>query len=457
MIKAINLPNEVKYIIKTLETSGFKAYAVGGCIRDIIMGKKPKDWDICTSALPDKTMEIFKSETVIPTGLHHGTISLLLSGRLYEITTFRTDGKYSDNRHPDTVSFVTDLKADMGRRDFTINSLAFNPGEGLIDYFGGTTDIDRKLIRCVGEADKRFVEDALRIMRALRFSSKLKFDIEPTTQEAIKRNRKLLQNIAVERIAVELDNLLLGENVAEILENYSEVLEVVIPEITPMIGFEQNNSYHHLDAWKHTVKAVESVSPDRILRLTMLFHDIAKPQCYTETNGVGHFYGHPKVSAEMARKILRRLKYDTRTIKAVTELVYYHDADITLSEKAVKRWLGKLGEENMRMLLSVKRADARAKSKARLSSQIEEIEAAEKLVDKIISEKSCFSLKDLAITGKDLIDHGIPEGGLIGEVLNELLEMVIDEKSANNREDLLRNVTKLLKNRHPTTSNTKIP
>jgi len=447
MIEATNLPNKVKYIIKTLETSGFKAYAVGGCIRDIVMGKKPKDWDICTSALPDKTMEIFKSETVIPTGLHHGTISLLLSGKLYEITTFRTDGKYSDNRHPDSVSFVTDLKADLSRRDFTINALAFSPKEGLIDHFSGINDIERKLIRCVGDADKRFTEDALRIMRALRFSSKLNFDIEPTTQEAIKRNCKLLQNIAVERIAVELDNLLLGENAAEVLENYSEVLEVIIPEITPMIGFEQNNSYHHLDAWKHTVKAVESVPPDRVLRLTMLFHDIAKPQCYTETNGVGHFYGHPKVSAEMVRKILRRLKYDTRTIKAVTELVYYHDADIALSEKAVKRWLGKLGEKNMRMLLSVKRADALAKSKARLSSQIEEIEAVEKLIDKITAEASCFSLKDLAVTGRDLIDHGIPEGGLIGEILKELLEMVIDERMVNNREELLEGVTKLSKNR----------
>ncbi|MCL2248541.1 MAG: CCA tRNA nucleotidyltransferase [Oscillospiraceae bacterium] len=446
MIETINLPNKVKYIIKTLEASGFKAYAVGGCIRDSVMGKKPKDWDICTSALPEKTMEIFKSETVIPTGLHHGTVSLLLSGKLYEITTFRTDGVYSDNRRPDTVSFVTDLKADLSRRDFTINALAYNPSEGLIDPFSGIKDIERKMIRCVGDADKRFTEDALRIMRALRFSSKLSFEIEPITQEAIKRNRKLLQNIAVERIAVELDGLLIGGNVAEILTGYSEVLEVLIPEITPMIGFEQNNSYHHLDVWKHTVKAVESVPPDRILRLTMLFHDIAKPQCYSETNGGGHFYGHPKVSSEMARKILRRLKYDTRTIKTVTELIYYHDTDIALSEKSVKRWLRKLGEKNLRMLCSAKRADALAKSKERLNSQIEEIETIEKLIDKIIVEESCFSLKDLAITGKDLIDHGIPEGGLIGEVLNELLEMVIDEKSENTREELLKNVTKLLKN-----------
>lgn len=434
------LPDEVKYIITTLEASGHRAYAVGGCVRDTVMGKVPKDWDVCTSALPEQTMLCFQNQRIFETGLHHGTVSLLLSGKTYEITTFRTDGTYSDNRRPDTVIFVSDLKADLSRRDFTINALAYHPGEGVIDLFGGMEDISRKLIRCVGDADMRFGEDALRIMRALRFSSTLSFDIENGTLEALMRNRRLLKNIAAERLAVELDTLLIGENVQNVLENHSGVIEVIIPEIAPLVGFEQNNSYHDLDAWSHTVKAVASAPPDRVLRLTMLLHDIAKPQCYTESKGVGHFYGHPKQSSEMARSILNRLKYDKETIKTVTNLVLYHDSDIAPSEKTVKRWLGKLGERRMRMLCLVKKADALAKSKERCNSQIEEIEVISSLIDEIIARQDCFTLKDLAVNGKDLIDNGIPEGEQIGGILRELLDMVIEGELPNDREALLRKV-----------------
>jgi len=438
----LNLPGEVKYIIDTLEKSGHRAYAVGGCVRDSVMGKEPNDWDICTSALPAQTIKSFAKERIFETGLHHGTVSLLLSKKVYEITTFRTDGQYTDNRRPDTVNFVSDLKSDLNRRDFTINALAYHPNEGLIDHFDGLEDINQKIIRCVGDADMRFKEDALRIMRAVRFASTLNFVIEQSTLDAILRNRKLLDKIAAERISSELDALLLGENVENVLHNYSAVIETVIPEIAALIGFDQKSSYHDLDAWSHTAKTVANASPDRVLRLTMLLHDIAKPDCFTEKGGVGHFYGHQKAGSEVARRILNRLKYDKETIKTVTILVLYHDVDIEANDKAVKRWLNRLGLENLRMLSQVKMADATAKSSEHIMPQTVKIEALSALIDEVLEKQSCFTLKDLAISGKDLINCGIPEGAQVGKVLRELLEMVIDDHLPNERDALLEAVRK---------------
>jgi len=441
----INLPCEVKYIIQMLETSGHKAYAVGGCVRDSVLGKEPKDWDICTSALPEETKKCFEKSSgrIFETGLHHGTVSLLQNGKTFEITTFRTDGTYSDNRRPDTVNFIKDLKSDLSRRDFTINALAYHPKEGLIDYFGGTEDIKSKQIRCVGDADARFREDALRIMRALRFSSVLGFEIEKNTLEALVRNRKLLENIAAERIHVELDGLLVGKNVKNVLTLHYKVIEIIIPEIAALVGFDQKSRYHDLDVWSHTVKAVANVEgarDNRILKLTMLLHDIAKPECYTEKEGAGHFYGHPQAGSEVARKILNRLKYDKKTIKTITKLVQYHDTEIKPSAKAVRRWLNKLGIEQMQMLISVKAADASAKSSERLMTQVKEIEEITRILDEVIKSGSCFSLKDLSVNGKDMIDCGISEGAEVGKALQQLLELVIDEKLPNEREALLHHV-----------------
>ena len=442
----MKIPEDVEYIIETLETHGHEAYAVGGCVRDIVMGKTPKDWDICTSALPGQTAAAFESKRIFETGLKHGTITLRLNGRNYEITTFRTDGPYLDNRRPDRVEFVRNLEQDLARRDFTVNALALHPQTGITDCFGGIEDIESKTIRCVGDPVKRFEEDALRIMRALRFASVLGFQIEPETATAIAGNRQLLKNISAERIAAELNLLLTGAYAGTVLTEYSTVLAVIIPEILPMIGFEQNTPYHNLDVWGHTVKSVTHAPEDIILRLTMLLHDIGKPNCYTYSGGKGHFHGHQAVSEEMSRKILLSLKYDNSTIGTVTTLVKHHDAEITLTHKSLRRWLNLIGEENLRRLIQVKKADIMAQADLiapnvpRRHERLEKLAKASELIDEIFLQQQCFSLKDLAVDGRDLIAAGIPEGAEIGKTLSTLLDMVIDGELENKREILLNHV-----------------
>ena len=434
----IKLPDEVKFIIDSLESGGFEAYAVGGCVRDSLLGIEPKDWDVCTSALPEQTMNVFTGQHIIETGLQHGTITLMLNHKPYEITTYRVDGKYTDNRRPDNVQFVSVLKRDLARRDFSINALAYNPDVGLVDYYDGQQDLQQRLIKCVGNANKRFQEDALRIMRALRFASVFGFSIEETTAQALHDNRGLLKNIAAERIAVELNKLLMGENVTELLSAHIPVLLEIIPEFEQTVGFEQNNPYHGYDVLTHTLISVDAAPKDLVIRLTMLFHDIAKPKCYTQSdNGVGHFYGHPQESSDMANEILLRLKYDNDTIKAVTQLVLYHDADIEPRRKHIKRWLNKIGEERLRQLLEVKRADAMAQSETHRQAKLDKLDAIPPLIDEIIEQQQCFSLKDLAVNGRDLIVAGITEGVKIGVILNRLMDMVIDEEVANDRAILL--------------------
>ena len=439
----IKLPDEVKYIIKTLENCGYEAYAVGGCVRDCLMGKSPKDWDICTGATPEQTIKSFADKRIIKTGLAHGTVTLMLENNAYEITTFRKDGIYKDNRHPETVDFITDIKSDLARRDFTINAMAYSPNKGIVDHFGGINDIEKKEISCVGEAEKRFDEDALRIMRALRFSSTLDFKIHPKTSIAIIRKKNLLKNIATERITTELNKLLIGINAEKVLLEYSEILEIIIPEISEMIGFEQHNPNHDMDVWKHTVKSISGAPQDIISRITMLFHDMAKPVCFTFSNGKGHFYGHPKKSAEMAETILRRLKYDNYTIQTVTTLVLYHDTEIICEEKQIKRWLNRLGEENFRRLIDIKKADATAHAKISRQTSLEKLEKVIDLTDKIIETKECFSLKELKINGNDLQALGIPAGAEIGKMLTALLDVVIDEEIENDRTALLKKAQEL--------------
>ena len=438
----IKIPDEVQYMIDILEKNGYEAYAVGGCVRDAILGAEPKDWDICTPALPEQIMGFFEGQRIIETGLSHGTITLVLNNKPFEITTYRRDGVYSDNRRPDTVEFVNDLKEDLSRRDFTINAMAYSPKKGVVDFFGGIQDIENQTVRCVGDADKRFQEDALRIMRALRFASVLDFTIEGHTSAAIYRNKHLLQNIAVERIANELNKLIVGDNAGNILLNYTCVIGAVIPEIKEMVGFEQKSPYHHLDVWNHTAASVTKAPADVPLRLTMLLHDIAKPGCYSEADGIGHFYGHSKVSSDMAKEILLRLRYDNSTIETVTELILYHDANIHPERKHIKRWLNRIGEERFRQLIEIKRADAMAKSEKYRQAKMEVLNDILTVLDEIIEQNQCFSLKDLAVNGRDLIAAGVPEGVTIGRILNRLMDMVIDEQVENNKEKLLETAKK---------------
>ena len=439
----IIISNEAQNMIDTLETNGYEAYAVGGCVRDAFMGKTPEDWDICTSALPEQTAACFKDCHIIETGLKHGTITVIKNHKPFEITTYRIDGDYSDNRRPDSVEFVSELKDDLSRRDFTINAMAYNHNRGLVDFFGGVSDIKNKLIRCVGKADKRFQEDALRIMRALRFASALGFTIDEDTSGALYRNKDLLDNIASERIAAELNKLLVGGSVKEILLDHTQIIEKIIPEIKDMIGFEQNNPYHIFDVWRHTVESITKIPADPVLRLTMLFHDIGKPECYTEVNSVGHFHGHQRVSSDIARDILRRLKYSNAVIDAVKKLVLYHDVDIKPQQKNIKRRLNKLGEERFRQLILVKRADAMAQSEIYGKEKLEILDEVSNVFEKILEQQLCFSLKNLAVNGRDLIDAGIPEGAEIGKCLNRLLKLVIEESVDNNKKDLLEAVKTL--------------
>ena len=357
----------------------------------------------------------------------------MLNHKPYEITTYRVDGKYTDNRRPDKIKFVNVLKRDLARRDFTINAMAYNPNTGLVDYYGGQKDLQNQLIKCVGNPNKRFQEDALRIMRALRFASVFGFSIENGTAQAMHENKKLLNNIAVERIASELNKLIVGDGVRDILLEHIEVIGVIIPELIMTIGFEQNNPYHCYDVFNHTLCSVENVPKDILLRLAMLLHDIAKPKCYTETDdGIRHFYGHSQENSDMAKTILSRLKYDNETIKAVTQLILYHDSEIT-GGKHIKRLLNKIGEERFRQLIEVKKADTMAQAVDIRENKLNVLNELLVITDEIIEQQQCFLLKDLAVNGRDLIEAGVSEGAEIGAILNRLIDMVIDEEVANDK------------------------
>ena len=441
----IIIPCEVAYIIDTLESGGFGAHAVGGCVRDSLLGKTPQDWDICTSAFPEQTKKCFAGQHIIETGLKHGTVTLMLGHKPFEVTTYRIDGKYTDSRRPDEVFFVGELEMDLARRDFTINAMAYNPKTGLADHHGGERDLAGGIIRCVGDAGRRFREDALRIMRALRFASVFGFSIEDETARAMHENKALLHSIAAERIAAELNKLITGDGVGGVLSAHLPVLTEVIPEIAPMVGFEQNNPWHYLDVWQHTLAAVTNAAPDIVLRLAVLFHDLGKPKKYSEDeDGVGHFYGHSQVGHDMAKEILQRLKYDSNTISAVTQLILYHDAEIVPRRGNIKRWLNRLGEERFLQLLEIKRADNRAQSAALAQKKLEMLDETKTLFDEIIGQRQCFRQRDLAVKGDDLIAIGIPEGPQIGIMLTRLTELVIDEQAENDRAALLEIVRKKL-------------
>ena len=433
----IKIPDDVLYIIEGLEGAGFGAYAVGGCVRDSLLGKAPKDWDVCTSALPRQVLECFKGHRAIETGLKHGTVTIVNGAFPVEVTTYRIDGDYSDNRRPDSVEFTDTLREDLSRRDFTINAMACNPKAGIVDYFDGMGDLGAGRIRCVGDPGTRFQEDALRIMRALRFAAALGFSIDAATGDAMYEKRELLGNISVERIAGELNKMIVGENLYPLMSSHMAIITEIIPELAPMIGFEQNNPFHCYDVMTHTLRSVDSAPKDVQLRLTMLFHDVAKPLRHSEKDGVGHFYGHPRAGSDMARAILRRLKYDNDTIETVTQLILYHDADVLPRRKNIKRWLNRIGEGRFRQLVKIKTADAMAQTPAAREEKTALLERVLIVLDEILEQQLCFSLKDLAVDGRDLISAGVPEGVAVGRILNRLVDMVIDEQIENEKDALL--------------------
>lgn len=442
----IEMPSAVKEIISRLCADGYSAYAVGGCVRDTIMGKTPSDWDICTSALPQETLKTLGKENIVENGIKHGTVTVRVDNENYEITTFRTDGKYIDNRRPETVTFVRSLKEDLARRDFTVNAIAYNDTDGLCDDFGGITDIHNKIIRCVGNPDQRFHEDALRILRAIRFSSRLGFEIEEKTSESIHQNVNLLLNISAERIFSELVKILTGDNVEKVLLQYSDVLSVFIPEIKPMIGLKQRNPHHIYDVWTHTVKAVAAIRNERILRLAALFHDFGKPKKFTvDRFGTGHFKGHPELSAKMTDEILTRLKCDNKTKTTVMKLIEMHDVRTPPEPKYVRRSVAKIGVELYPELLELKRADTMAQNPATIPEKLQYLRKLQEIYTEEISKNTAFSVKALAVNGNDIKQLGITNGRKIGECLNRLYSLVIDGEAANDKEQLLSKIAELYK------------
>lgn len=434
----ISIPKQAAAIVDTLKKNGYEAYVVGGCVRDSLLGRVPEDWDICTSATPEQTIASFPGFNIIETGLQHGTVTVVVEHKPYEVTTYRVDGGYTDHRRPDSVEFVSRLEDDLARRDFTINAMAYNHDAGLVDCFGGVKDLNDGIVRCVGEANRRFDEDALRIMRALRFASAFEFSIDCQTAKSVHKNKDTLSGIAAERIQVELMKLLRGNGAAGILDEYSDVFAVIIPELSPLFGFEQKNGYHNLDVWQHTVEAVRSSPCDAVLRLALLLHDIAKPSCFfLDDNAVGHFYGHEHQGAEMAAKILRRLKFDNDTIKRVKCLIEHHDAQITAQSKSVKRWLNKIGENSFRQLLYMRRADIMAQAPQYQKTRLEALDSVENCLNEVIKQQQCFCLKDLAVNGNDMIKIGITNGRQIGATLKWLLRCVINDELPNERSPLI--------------------
>lgn len=428
------IPENVRAVMERLEGAGYEAWCVGGAVRDLLLERVPGDWDVTTNALPETVLELF-APSAIPTGLQHGTVTVG-GGRGVEVTTYRRDGEYLDNRHPESVEFTTSLKEDLARRDFTMNAVAMDLRGEIFDPWNGRDAIASGIIRAVGVAEERFREDALRIMRGLRFAARLGFRIEEKTAAAMHDCAGLLSNIAVERLYVETTGLLCGEHAADVLLNYPDVLGVFLPEILPCVRFDQRSRYHCFDVWEHTARAVEAAPADPILRWTMLLHDLGKPDTFTiDEKGAGHFYGHYRESAKKAERIMDRLRFDNRSRKLILTLVERHDSELAMSGRSVRRNLHRYGEEALRLLLQVKRADNLAQAPEFRDRQ-ELLSQWEQLLNMELLSESCFSLKQLCVKGDDLMKIGIT-GKAVGQGLERLLELVIDEALPNERSALL--------------------
>lgn len=441
----IDMPDYARKIIDRLMENGYEAYLVGGCVRDSLIGKTPNDWDITTSALPNTVKKLFNR--TIDTGLKHGTVTILMDRHPIEVTTYRIDGEYEDNRRPSTVEFTNNLVEDLKRRDFTINAMAYNHKTGLVDAFNGIDDLEKRVIRCVGNPYERFNEDALRMLRAIRFSAQLGYTIDEKTRKDILKCSSLIKNVSMERIQVELNKTLTSDNPKIFMETYElKLMEHIIPEFIPCIGNSQNHPYHSYDIGEHIIRSVSMIKPDKTLRWTMLLHDIGKPMAKTtDESGVDHFYGHEKISADMALSILKRLKFDNNTINKVVILIKYHDITIRNSHKCIRRILKKIGHELFYDYLLVKKADIMSQNPDKLDDGLTMITHAKKIYEDIKANDQCISLKQLELNGRDLIDMGIAKGPEIGIILNKLLDIVIEEPNKNDKEQLIE-IVKQIKN-----------
>lgn len=421
---------QAQAILTRLEQAGYQAFAVGGCVRDTLLGRTPGDWDITTSALPQQVMALFDA---VPTGIAHGTVTVRLEGRGFEVTTFRGDGPYLDGRHPSGVVFTRHLEEDLARRDFTVNAMAMDLRGRITDPFGGREDLQRRLLRCVGDPERRLQEDALRILRALRFAAVLGFSVEPETAAALAHQAHRLHLIAPERVSHELQRLLTGAYVGPVLRQFAPVLAAVLPEIRPLMGFDQHSPHHRYDVWEHTVRSVEIIPPQPVLRWTMLLHDVAKPQCFTlDEQGKGHFYGHDAQGAAMAEEILRRLRLPRRDTERIVLLIREHMRQIAPTEKSVGRALHRLGPEALEQLLAVQRADRLATG----TGDTELLDKIQALLEKLLAEERCFTLRQLAVNGRDLMALGLA-GPAVGRMLQQLLAQVLDGTLPNDHAALL--------------------
>lgn len=433
----MDMPKNADIAINLLQSAGFEAYAVGGCVRDSLLGKTPNDWDITTSAKPEDMKSVFAEFHCIDTGIKHGTVTVVIDGEPLEITTFRLDGEYEDNRHPKSVTFTSNLGADLGRRDFTVNAMAYSKKTGTVDLFGGQNDLKNGIIRCVGDPDRRFNEDALRILRALRFASALDFEIEEKTAQSLLKNRALLGNISEERIAKELLKLVCGKGAKRILTDFAPVLFEILPELQPMYKNSHDNPHHCYDIYEHTLIAVESIDPEPTLRFAMLLHDCGKPAVKKfDENGVAHFYGHQRISAEISAQILARLKVSNKFRDEILFLVSNHDRwELYENTEKMPRYLSKFGLDGVLKLLKVMRADVLAQS-PEYRYRLDQIADAEETVKNLAAQKPCLSLSELQINGRTLMDIGIPQGRKLGAVLAQLLDEVIDGVTKNTQEAL---------------------
>ena len=439
----MKLPQAVQYCISSLEAAGFRAFAVGGCVRDSLLGLTPADFDLCTSAKPDQIAQVFARHQLLHHGEKHGTVGVVLDGEVFEITTFRMEGGYEDARHPNWVDFVENVEEDLARRDFTINAMAYNPSTGYVDPFGGREDLKNKILRTVGDPDARFREDALRILRGARFSARFRLAPDPATLSAMDRLAPLLDKIARERVFEELCKLLVSATAAD-LQQFIPLLTQVIPELSPSVGFQQHSPHHRYDVFTHTAHVVEAVPKEPSLRWAALLHDVGKPACFTQDeNGRGHFKGHAKISQEMADAILLRLKAPSALRQQVTELIGLHMTKLEPDKKLLRRRLGKLGQDRLEQLLELQEADMGSKGTG-ISEGMEQFQILRAMISEILSEDACLSIKDLAITGWDLQQIGLAPGPEMGRCLNWLLGQVQDEVLSNEKALLLETVKKLL-------------
>lgn len=436
----IKLPEKADYIIRTIQSAGHEAYAVGGCVRDSVLGREPEDWDITTSARPEQVKALFPH--TVDTGLQHGTVTVMVGREGFEVTTYRIDGKYEDSRHPASVTFTPSLAEDLRRRDLTINAMAYNEDRGLVDIFGGMEDIEKRVVRCVGSPEERFGEDALRILRALRFSAQLGYGIEEGTRAAMAGLAPLLSRISAERIRTELVKLLVSPHPDYLRQAYAcGITKVFLPEFDRLMETPQRHPHHCYSVGEHTLHSLCQVRADKTLRLAMLFHDMGKPSVLTvDEEGLTHFHGHGAAGARLAEEVLRRLRFDNDTVHMVCRLVQFHDYGNSLEpdQARVRRAVNKIGQDAFPLLLEVKRADMLAQSEYQRTEKLECLDRWSRLYEEITAEGQCLSLKDLAVTGRDLMEAGWKPGKELGQTLQRLLELVLEEPERNVREELLK-------------------